>query len=343
MKHHVGIDTHQVKSTFQHLDDEGTLGLTREIGTQVSDFERILAEIQEPVSITLEAGRNYWWLHQYFQQHPKVFQVNIVDPLRSRRLGRELAIMRGYGRAKTDRIDGEMLALQTQLALAPLIHVPTAEQLEARTLCRQRTTLSRQGTRAKNIIHALLAFHGKAVSIKTLQEDHTAKAELLAPLPAYVPLIVNQYLDWITLAEQQIGRMEDELDRVLPESHPQIRLLMSVPGIGLVLARIIYTEILDIKYFKEQPKYLISYAGLAPVVNESAGLHGPIKLNRHSNRYLKYAFIQAAHNAFDYPHYRRKYELDVKQHNRIVAKLNLARRLVKTVYWILTRQRPYSA
>ena len=85
----------------------------------------------------------------------------------------------------------------------------------------------------------------------------------------------------------------------------------------------------------------MSYSGLAPVMKESAGKKGTIKLNRFCNYYLKYAFIGAAHSARHHPRYKRKYEQDVKRHGKIIAKLNLARRLAKAVYWMLTRQQPF--
>ncbi len=117
-------------------------------------------------------------------------------------------------------------------------------------------------------------------------------------------------------------------------------LLMTAPGIGPVIARIVATEILNITYF-EGPEYLISYSGLAPMDCDSDGKKGPIKLNRHCNYYLKYAFLQAAHNAWDHPHFRRKYERDLKKSGKTIAKFNLARRRIKSVYWMLLRQQPY--
>jgi transposase len=142
------------------------------------------------------------------------------------------------------------------------------------------------------------------------------------------------------MIEMQIGTLENELKRLLPESTPLMKLIISVPGFGPTLSRIAITEILDIKYFVRSEN-LISYSGLAPIVNESANRKGPEKLNRYSNHFLKYAFVQAAHNAADNPLYQKKYGLDIKKHNKIIAKLNLARRLAKTVYWILTRQQPF--
>ncbi len=120
-----------------------------------------------------------------------------------------------------------------------------------------------------------------------------------------------------------------------------MKILASHPGIGPVFSRTILSEIFDIRYFNE-PKYLVSYAGLAPIENVSAGRKkGRIRLNRHCNYYLKYAFVSAANSARLYPKYRRKYEIDVKKHGKMIAKLNLARRIVKNIYWMLTRQQPF--
>lgn len=342
MNYHTGCDAHSKNCKFQHIADDGALGLHMTVNSTKEDIHKFLEQLDSPTTMTLEAGRNYWWLSQLFIEHPKVSKVNVVDPRRSRQLAEELSIKSGYGRAKNDRIDAEMLADQERRGLAPAIHVPTQEQLETRTLNRYRSVLVVNRTRAKNYIHSLLAMHGAKASIKTLLEDQTQKQQIMDLLPSYLQFIVEQLLDQIRFLDHQIPDCENKLHELLPQSHPQIKLLVSAPGVGIVISRIIYSEILDIHYFKE-PKYLISYSGLAPIDNDSAGRKGPIKLNRHCNYWLKYAFVEAAHNAWDYPKYRRKYELDVKKHGKVIAKLNLARKLAKAVYWMLTRQQLYKS
>jgi transposase len=324
------------------MDSEGTIGLSERIATDPACMNRLLAQLDEPTTITLEAGRNYWWLHEFFANHPMVSEVHVVDPRRSRKLASELSVLSGYGRAKNDFIDAEMLAEQTRRGLSPTIHVPTAEQLQKRTLCRHRFTSVVNRTRSKNMIHAILDFHGFSVKMADLLLPSVGTEQFLASLPAYVSFMVEQLVARIKLLDQQIASCETQLDRLLPASHPQMKIMMSAPGYGIVLARIVITEILAIAYFKA-PKYLISYSGLAPIDNESAGRKGSITLNKQCNYYLKYALVEAAHNAREHPNYRRKYDLDVKRHGKIIAKLNLARRLAKTVYWMLARQQLYQA
>ena len=144
--------------------------------------------------------------------------MHVVDPRRSRNIAKELSVLSGYGRAKTDRIDGEMLAEQTRRGLAPTIHVPTAEQLEMRTICRQRFMSVNDRTRSKNMIHSMFAMHGVSVKIDVLLNQPQVKAQLMQLLPKYVPFIIEQLLARIRLCDREIDIYTAELDRQLDKS-----------------------------------------------------------------------------------------------------------------------------
>jgi transposase len=338
--YYTGLDAHSKRSQLQHMDEDGAIGLELNVPSDPDGFNKFFDQLDAPTRLTFEASCGYWWLYNYFSSHPKISHVNVVDPRRSRKLSEELSVQRGYGRAKNDRIDTEMMAEQDRLGLAPIIQVPTADQLEMRTLNRHRFVLVQLKTMACNRIYGLLSMHGAFPSASKLVEDAEYRENILDRRPAYVQLIVKHLLGQVKGFAQQIQLCETERCKVLPLTHPDIKLLMSAPGFGVVLARTAKTEIRDIDRFKA-PKYLKSYAGLAPVENDSAGKKGRIKLNRHCNYYLKYAFIEAAHHARHHPRYRRKYNEDVKKQGKITAKLNLARRLVKSVYWMLIRQQSF--
>ena len=341
MTYYTGCDAHLRTCTFQHMDEEGALGLTMTVPTDKNSIYKFLDVLDEPTIMTLEAGRNWWHLYHLFNEHSNVFEVNVVDPRRSRNIAKELSVQSGYGRASNDRIDGEMLAEQTRRGLVPKIHIPSPKQMKLRTLNRYRidSVIIRSAT--KNKIHALLAMHGTKAKIDDLLEDTKILDKINHSVPDYISFMVQQLLKRIVLLNEQIAMCDKKLNTLLPESHPHIALLSTHPGIGPVFNRTIHTEILDISYFTE-PKYLISYSGLAPIQLVSDGKRkGGIHLNPHCNYYLKYAFVEAAHTLRKYPKFRRKYDLDIKKHGKIIAKLNLARKICKTVYWMLTRQQPY--
>jgi len=343
MQYHTGCDAHKQFCTFHHMADDGAHGLHMKVVTNKQSIYNFLEQLDAPTTMTLEAGNSWWYLYHLFNDHPLVSEVTVVDPRRSRKISEELSVQSGYGRASNDHIDSEMLAEIRRRGLAPTIQIPTPKQMEIRTINRFRLDSVIGRTRAKNKIHALLTFHGARAQIDDLLEKSDSYEKIKKQLPEYVIFLIDQLLERIITSTQQIELCESKLDRLLPESDPNISIIFSHPGIGIVFARTIHSEIWNIAYFKE-PKNLISYSGLAPVECESAGRKkGIIKLNRHCNYYLKYVFVSAANSSRNHPKYRRKYQLDVKKHGKMIAKLNLARRIVINIYWMLTRQQFYQA
>ena len=339
MTHFIGIDVHDDVSTLQHMDNDGHLGLQATIPTEPEAFARILDQLDSPCVVTFEAGRNYFWLYEFFSKHPKVSKVNVVDARRSRIICSALSAQAGYGRAKNDRIDAEMLTEESRRGLAPCIHVPTADQLERRSFNRHRIDLVVRRTSVINKTHGFLRLRGIRIAISELMDNSNSQQKVLDSLKLSAK-IVSHYIAQIRQLQEHIIECDHFLDTLLPTSDPRIQLIMTVPGFGPVLARTVHTEILDIAYLKA-PNSLINYSGLAPVENDSNNKKGVIRLNPYTNHYLKYAFVEAAHHASTHPRYRRKYQSDAKKHGKLRAKLNLARRLAKAVYWMLTRQQPF--
>ena len=341
MPYHIGCDAHKRDCIMHHMTNDGAHGLHENITTDEQSIHTFLNQLDEPATITLEAGCNWWTLYHLFNEHPIISEVNVVDPHRSRNIAEQLALLNGYGRASNDHIDSEMLADMRRRNLISSIAIPTPEQMEVRTINRFRFNSVAYATRAKNKITSLLTFYGTSAQFNDVIKQSDNYLNIKERLPEYVIFNIDQLIDRVSLAEKQKELCEQRLNNLLPESNPIMIILMSHPGIGPVFARTMITEMLNIKHFKE-PKYLISYAGLAPIENESAGRKkGKIKLNHHCNYYLKYAFIAAANCARLHPKYRKKYEADIKKHGKIIAKLNLARRMAKNIYWMWTRQQVF--
>lgn len=339
MGYYTGCDAHTNSCYFQHMDEDGSLGLTDRVPTDKVGIDRFLSQLDKPTVMVLEAGRNWWWLSQYFKGHRMVSKVEIIDPRRGRKIASELSVQSGYGRAKNDRIDAEMCAEMSRRKIAPLIYPPTEEQLERRSINRFRQSLVWDRSAHKSYIHALEAFYNFKLNMKELQISPTSTIEKLdKSINSYVRMMLKETATQIISLNTSINECEKLLCKLFPKNSFDIKILRSHPGIDTVLARTILSEILDIRNFKDHPKYLVSYSGLAPFESESDGKKGIIKLNRHCNYYLKYAFMEAGHLARTHPRYKRKYDVDVKKHGKVRAKINLARRITKAVYWMLTRQ-----
>jgi len=144
--------------------------------------------------------------------------------------------------------------------------------------------------------------------------------------------------------EREITDSERELQRLGAE-HRYVPLLLTVPGIGWVLAYTIAAEIGDIGRFPS-PRKLAGYTGLCPRVYQSGerDLRGP--LAKQGPKYLRWALVEAATHACTHPVYRDRYQHTKarigKQRGAKVAQIDLARRLAEAIWHMLSREQPFA-
>ncbi|MBW1931381.1 MAG: IS110 family transposase, partial [Deltaproteobacteria bacterium] len=72
------------------------------------------------------------------------------------------------------------------------------------------------------------------------------------------------------------------------------KLLMSVPGIGAIVAMTIVAEVGDISRFRSY-RNLASYAGLVPSLDASGGKQRMGSITKQGSRHLRTALVEAAH------------------------------------------------
>lgn len=119
-------------------------------------------------------------------------------------------------------------------------------------------------------------------------------------------------------------------------SHPQARIIISLPGMGPCLGAEFLATVADISRFRN-PGRLAAYAGLAPVSRDSGKTQGNLQRSRAGNHSLKRVFFQAAFASLHDPASRAYYDrkrAEGKRHNQAV--LALARRKVD-VLWAMLR------
>jgi transposase len=119
--------------------------------------------------------------------------------------------------------------------------------------------------------------------------------------------------------------------------------LQTLPGVGKILAPVIALEIDQIKRFRHADK-LCAYAGLVPTTHASGGKVGHGRMLPFCNRWLKWAFIEAAWVAVgcsDYfgSFYRKQRVRGKGANDAIVI---TARRLAKIAWKMLTDERDYT-
>ena len=127
----------------------------------------------------------------------------------------------------------------------------------------------------------------------------------------------------------------------------EFQCLVSIPGIGPVLASGILSEIGTITSFNSH-NALAKYAGLTWRVNQSGDFQADeTKMTKTGNKYLRYYLIEAANsvqnNVPEYKEYYLKKFGEVTTHNHKRALALTSRKLVRLIFGLLTKNQIYSS
>jgi transposase len=196
----------------------------------------------------------------------------------------------------------------------------------------------------KNRIHATLMTFGHPVSVTDLFGETGRELLVGLALPEPWARTLTTSLRMIDGLTAQIDACERDLAK-LGTHHPSIPLLLTVPGIGTVLAYTITSEIGDIARFSS-PKKLTGYTGLCPLVRQSGNrdVRGPLAKN--GPKYLRWALIEASIHAARHPRYEARYERTRhrlgRQRGAKVARVDLARQLAEAIWHVLTKNEPFA-
>jgi transposase len=249
---------------------------------------------------------------------------------------------------KSDKLDCKGMNRLQRTGTLPTVWIPTSSVRDVRELPRTRMVLSRQRTQLKNRVHATLAKYGYTVegaSDAFGKRGRTIVEELLLRLPPHTQQALGLILDELDHVTANLKEIEKQMTENFSPC-PQTRWLKSLPGVGEMLAVVIWTEIGAIERFSRAER-LASYCGLVSRQDSSGGKIrlGPVR--RDVNVYLKWAFVEAANSAVlnaercGYGHIHRLYQRIKSRRGHGKAKVAVARHLSEASFWMLTKGEPY--
>jgi transposase len=197
-------------------------------------------------------------------------------------------------------------------------------------------------------VHATLAKYAVATpdaSDLFGREGRRQLAQLLTQLPPHTRCATELLLIQLDLVQAQIVDLEHQLRQTFA-STDDLRLLETAPGIGFIVGIVILLEVGDIHRFPNG-EHFAAYAGLTPRVSASAGRIRFGRLRPDVNRYLKWAYVEAANaislNRRRWPtrHVTQVYQRieQRKGHDKAIGAV--ARHLAEATYWILHKHEPY--
>ena len=205
-----------------------------------------------------------------------------------------------------------------------------------------------QRTCLKNRVYSTLsryALEVKGVSDIFGSRSRSLLVHQIESLPRQTRYATRHQLAQIEALDAAIRDFDERMRAVFDET-AEVKLLRSMPGVGFIFGIVISTEVGDVSRFPSAAN-LASYAGTTPRVHASGGKIRYGSLRSDVNRYLKWAFCEAANticiNRKLWPkrHVAKLYTRirDRKGHAKAIGAV--ARHLAEATYWILTRKEQY--
>ena len=168
-------------------------------------------------------------------------------------------------RVKTDTLDAQKMATQLSKGLLRGIEVPTEERELKREVTRLRSQLVEYRVAITLQIKSKLFYYGmtgpedcRKISEKFLR--HLEQLDLKTELKLSFKILIDQ---WRHVSEQ-IKEIEKKIREQSREDEKITEIYESVPGVGLITARVLANELGDLKTRFKNERELFSYTGLTP-------------------------------------------------------------------------------
>jgi len=325
MKLYGAIDLHSTNNVTVVIDEQDRVVHQKRLPNDLALILNELSVYQSEIEgIVVESTYNWYWLVDgLMEQGYKLHLANTA------------AIQQYEGLKYTDdHSDARWLAHLLRLGVLPEGHIYPRADRPVRDLLRKRSQMVRQRTTNLLSIQNLVTRNtGSSINAKRVKGlDGQQVDELLAD--SDLGLAVKANLSVMLSADEQTEILERTImERV--KLRPQFSFLKTVPGIGEILALTIMLETGDIRRFPSVGNYA-SYCRCVGSQKISNGKKKGKGNTKNGNRYLAWAFVEAAHFAIQFNSKIKSFDQRKKAKTKAVVAIKaVAHKLCRACYYIM--------
>jgi len=285
-----------------------------------------------------EAGYFGFWIHDALKQQG--IDCRVVHPA-------DVPTKDKERRNRNDAVDARKLARALRSGELTPLYVPERAALEARSLVRTRGAMVKKQTRCKNQIKGMLSMYGISIP-ERLEKSHWSRRfiqwlENLAMQEDTGNQALLAYLTELHSLRQIIAQLTRQI-RSLAHQEPYrtpVTYLDSVPGISILTAMILLTELVDINRFKSLD-HLASYVGLIPGEDSSGEQERTTGISHRRNAHLRALLIECSWTAVRKdPALIMSFQELTKRMPKNQAIIRIARKLLNRIRYVLKNQKLY--
>jgi transposase len=328
---YTGIDLHSNNCVVSVTDEEDRVVVEKRVPNELGKMLDLLKPWREEMAgVVVESTFNWYWLVDGLQAAG--YTVHLANTT---------AIKKYEGlKHSGDESDARYLAHLLRLRILPTGTILSPAHRAVRDLARKRMQLVRSRTAQILAVENITARqHGARITSNQVKRLTAEAVEQLLQ-PEDVALMVKANVAVIGTLTAQIELIEKRLQERVGE-RAEYALLKSVPGIGQVLATTILLETGPIERFAAAGNFA-SYARCVDSVRTSNGKKKGEGNTKNGNKYLAWAFVEAANFALRYcAEAKRFYERKKAKTNNVVAIKALAHKLARACYHILKERKSF--
>lgn len=329
----VGIDLHKSSITACVIDGQRKMIARRKL--YCNEPDKIVPFFREhaPFQAVVEATASYEWLFELLE--PVADKLVLAHPGKLRVIAESVK--------KTDKLDSRVLAEFLAMGFVPTAYRPTPRQREHRALVRQRVRVQQRRASVKCRLRQLLAaYNADRKDLFTAEGMAYLKAFKLSAADALVRKQVVAEYDLLTAQRAEIDKELARFAKAASAKEAEARaVLKTIPGVGTITVDVVLAELGDIDRFSSQKK-VCAYAGLQPIVRESAGKSPELRISKQGSPILRRALVEAAWQMVRRTaKWRAIFENLAKRRRKKRAIVAIARRLLAMMLAMMRQGKPY--
>ena len=286
----VGIDLHKTQFTVCILFEDEELAGGKVFRMDEEGYDSFISEIKSiqkkkkasGTAVAIESTANSRFFKEKMEKAG--FEVVVVNTLRFKVINQSTR--------KTDKNDARTLADFLSKEMLPKSHLCSPVNEGIRRILKCRSLMVQDCVALKNQAHAIMLAYGK-VTKPTQFQSKKNRAALLGSLlkrDASLKYSLETLFETLDVIEGQVRTMERRLC-AMTKADRNVRLLMTIPGIGIVNACTISAYIDDVSRF-ETSGHFASFCGIVPWVQSSNESSYYGRITKRGPQELRTALVQ---------------------------------------------------
>jgi transposase len=323
---HGGFDLHGDNVFCTLMNKRREVVFERRFANNMDEISHALEPFRKRiVDLAVESTYNWYWLVDGLQKLK--YMVRLANPAKMQEnIGLKYA---------DDKSDSRFVARQLTMGTLPEGYIYPKEERGIRDILRRRMRLSQART-------------GEWLSLESLVARHTGRDMNIAELSAcdiekvlegdeHAIVMAQANLRHIEFLKKEIAALEKAVKEDISEEGKRLlKHLMTVPGIGPVLGRVIVLETGPVSRFKGAGNYA-SYCRAVSTEHISNSKKKGEGNGKSGNKYLAWAYVEAANFAVRYsPELRAWFQRkQARSGKRVIAIKAMANKMAKACYFMM--------